>query len=168
MLSQSEGHQEHPRIITVEASVDSRGTAQDVLQTIHEDFRIPFPGRELSELGVEERAGINATFGETCKSEEDLSKGPRRIDLGSRDKIQILLKFAPDGSELTPTSTLPIHALHSGRIFELDTLKETKDFLGAVGDRNDEPSEWMAATGSPDHDDRASTLWSAGHVETVL
>ncbi|KAF8479945.1 hypothetical protein F5888DRAFT_902467 [Russula emetica] len=116
MLSQLEGHQDHPQIITVEASVDSRGigvTVQDVLRTIHEDMRI-------SELGAEECAGINTAFGETCKSEEELSKGPRsRIDhLGGRDKIQILLKFAPDGSELTPTSTLHTHALHSGRIFK--------------------------------------------------
>jgi hypothetical protein len=121
MLTLSEGHQGYPQIITVEASVDSRGidvTAQDVLRTIHEDMRKPFPGRELSELCVEERAGINATFGETCGSEEELSEGPRRIGyLGGRDKIQILPKFAPDGGELTPTSTLPTHALHSGRIF---------------------------------------------------
>ena len=101
--------------------MDSRGigaTVQDVLvQTIHENMRLPFPGRELSELTVEERAGINATLGETCKSVEELSKGPRRIDLlGGRDKIQILPKFAPNGSELTPTSTLPTLALQSGRI----------------------------------------------------
>jgi len=99
MLSQLGGRQEHPHI-TVEATVDSRGISvaiQDVLRTIHEDMRIPFPGRKLSELGVEERAGIDATFGETCKSEEELSKGPRRIDhLGGRDKIQVLLKLAPD------------------------------------------------------------------------
>ena len=43
-------------------------------------MRISFPGRELSGLGVEERAGINATFGEISKSDEELSKGPRRIE----------------------------------------------------------------------------------------
>ena len=46
----------------------------------HEDMRNPFPGRELSGLGVEERAGINAMFGQICKSDEELSKGPRRIE----------------------------------------------------------------------------------------
>ncbi len=76
-----------------------------------------FPGRESSELGVEERAGINATFKETCKSEEELRKGPRRIDhLGGMDKIQILLNFAPDGRELTHTSTLPTRALLAGSL----------------------------------------------------
>jgi hypothetical protein len=117
MLSQLEGHEGYPQTITVEASVDSRGigvTVQDVLRTIHENMRMPFPGRELSELGVEERAGINAT--ETCKSEEELINGPRtsRIDhLGGRDKIQILPKLRP----MAAISPLPLHALHSGRIF---------------------------------------------------
>ena len=94
MLSQLEGHK--PQIITVEASVDSRGIG----------------------VTVKERAGIqvNATFGEIYKTEdsEELSKGPRRVGhLGGRDKIQILPKFAPDGSDLIPTST---HALCSSRI----------------------------------------------------
>jgi hypothetical protein len=103
--------------MTVEASVDSRGigvTVQDVLQTIHEDMRMPFPGRELSGLVVKERAGINATFRERCKSEEELRKGSRGIvHLGGRVKTQISMKLAPDGSELTRTSILPTHALHS-------------------------------------------------------
>jgi hypothetical protein len=122
MLFQLEGDQEYPQIITVEASVDSRGivvTVQDVLRTIHEVTRMPFPGRELRKLGIEKLAasGINATFGGAFKSEEELCKGLHKIDhLGGRDKIQILPKFAPDGSELTPTSTLPTHALHSGWI----------------------------------------------------
>ena len=69
MLSRLEDHKGYPQIITLEASVDSRGiggTVRDVLRTIHEDMKMPFkfPGCELSELGVEERAGINATFGE--------------------------------------------------------------------------------------------------------
>lgn len=52
--------------MTVEASIDSQGigvTVQDVLRTIHEDMRMPFPRRELSRLVVKERAGINAMFG---------------------------------------------------------------------------------------------------------
>jgi hypothetical protein len=47
---------------------------------------------------------------------------------------------------------------------------ETKELLGNVRDRNDRPSEWkliMTATGSPGHNNRMSTLWSAGQVETV-
>jgi hypothetical protein len=115
MLSRLEGHQEHPQIITLEASVNSLGisvTVQDVLRMTQEDMRI-------SELGAEECAGINASFGEICKSEEEPSKGPRKINhfSGTRGKIQTLLKFAPDGSELIPMSTLPTRALHSGRIF---------------------------------------------------
>jgi hypothetical protein len=66
---------------------------------------MPFPRRELSKLDADERAGINAAFRERCKSEEELSKGPRRIDhLGGRDRLQILPKFGPDGSELLITN----------------------------------------------------------------
>lgn len=79
-------------------------------------MRKPFTGRELSELGVEELVEINSTLGETCNGKVELSKGPRRID-HRRGKFQVLPKFAPnDGSELAPTSTLPTHAQHSGRI----------------------------------------------------
>jgi hypothetical protein len=70
---------------------------------------MPFLRRELRDLGAEERAGIYAAFRERCKSEEELSRGPRRIDhLGSRDRLQILPKLAP---ELIPTFTLRTPAL---------------------------------------------------------
>ena len=109
-----ESHQGYPQIITVEASSDTQGvgvTVQEVLRTLREDLRMAFPRRELSKLGAEERAGINAAFRERCKSEEELSKGPRRIDhLGGRDRLQILPKLGPDGIELIPTSTLPTPA----------------------------------------------------------
>jgi hypothetical protein len=101
-----ESHQGYPQIITAETSSDNRGvgiTVQEVLQTLHEDLRMPFPRRELSKLGAAERAGINGAFRERCRSEEELSKGPRRIDhLGGRDRLQILPKFGPDGSEMIP------------------------------------------------------------------
>src|SRR5882762_1942925 len=74
-----ESHQGYPQIITAEASSDTRGfgvTVQEVLRTLREDLRMPFPRRELSKLGAEERAGSNAAFRERCKSEEELSKGP--------------------------------------------------------------------------------------------
>ena len=103
-----ENHQGYPQIITADASNDIRGvgvTVQDVLRTLHEDLRMVFPRRELSELGVEERAGINAAFLERCKSGEEFSKGPRRIDhLGGRDRLHILPKYGPDGTVLIPTS----------------------------------------------------------------
>ena len=112
-----ENHQGYPQIISIEASGDSRSTGvtvQDVLRTIHEDLRMPFPRRELSKLGAEERAGINASFRERCKSEEELSKGPRRFDrLGGRDRLQIFPRLSPDGSVLLPAST-PTPALRSG------------------------------------------------------
>jgi hypothetical protein len=112
-----ESHQGYPQIITAEASSNDQSvgvTVQEVLQTIREDLRMPFPRRELSKLGAEERGGINAAFRERCKSEEELSKGPRRIDhLGGRDRLQILPKLGPDGSELIPTSTLPTPALRT-------------------------------------------------------
>jgi hypothetical protein len=106
-----ESHQGYPQVISIEASGDSRGagvTVQDVLRMVHEDLRIAFPRRELSKLDPEERAGINAAFRERCKSEEELSKGPRRMDrLGGRDRLQILPRLSPDGSVLLPASTLP-------------------------------------------------------------
>jgi hypothetical protein len=110
-----ESHQGYPQIISIEASGDSQiVTVQDVLRTIHEDLRIPFSRRELSKLGVEERTGINAAFRERCKSEEELSKGPRRIDrLGGRDRLQILPRLSPDGNVMFPTTTLPMPALRS-------------------------------------------------------
>jgi hypothetical protein len=111
-----ESHQGYPQIISIEASDDSRSTGvtvQDVLRTIHEDLRMPFPRRELSKLGADERAGINAAFRERCKSEEELSKGPRRFDrLGGRDRLQILPRLSPDGSVLLPESA-PTPALRS-------------------------------------------------------
>ena len=113
-----ESHQGYPQVISIEASGDSQSTGvtvQDVLRTIHEDLRIPFSRRELSKLGVEERTGINAAFRERCKSEEELSKGPRRIDrLGGRDRLQILPRLSPDGSVLFPSTATPMPVLRSG------------------------------------------------------
>ena len=105
MLSlKSESHQGHPQTITTEVSSDTRGvgvTVQEVLRSIHEGLKMPFPRRELRKLGAEERTMINAAFGE---SEEELNKHPRRID---RDRLQISQQFGPDGSGLIPTSTVP-------------------------------------------------------------
>jgi hypothetical protein len=106
-----ESHQGYPQMITAEASSDTQGvgvTVQDVLRTLLEDLGMKFSRRELSKLGAEERAGMNAAFRERCKSEEELSKGPRRIDcVCGRDRLQILPKFevGPDGSGLALTST---------------------------------------------------------------
>lgn len=112
-----ESRQEYPQIISIEASGDSQGagvTVQDVLRTIHEDLRMPFPRRELCKLGCEERVGIEAAFRERCKTEEELGNGPRRIDyLRGSDRLQILPKLPPDGSVLPPTSTLPTPTLRS-------------------------------------------------------
>ena len=114
-----ESHQGYPQMITIDASSATRGvgiTVQEVLRTLHEDLRMPFPRRELSKLGAEDRARINAAFRERCRNEEELSNSPRRVDhLGGRDRLQILPKFGPDGSELIPTlPTLPAPALRSG------------------------------------------------------
>ncbi len=112
-----ESHQGYPQLITVEASGDTRDdgvTVQEVLRTLHEDLRMAFPRRALSKLGAEERGRINGAFRERCKNEEELSKGPRRIDhLGGRDRLQILPKFGPDGSELIPTAPLPASSSRS-------------------------------------------------------
>ncbi len=101
-----ESHQGHPQ--------DDGVTVQEVLRTLHEDLRMAFPRRALSKLGAEERGRINGAFRERCKNEEELSKGPRRIDhLGGRDRLQILPKFGPDGSELIPTAPLPASSSRS-------------------------------------------------------
>ncbi|KAF8474365.1 hypothetical protein DFH94DRAFT_761748 [Russula ochroleuca] len=104
-----ESHQGYPQAISIETSGDSGGvgvTVQDVLRTILKDLRIPIPTQELSKLGDRELAEIDAAFGERCKSEEELSEGPRRIDyLCGRDRLRILPKLSPDGSVLLPTST---------------------------------------------------------------
>ena len=104
-----ENYRGYPQIITVEASSDNRDvvgvTVQDVLRTLDEDLRMPFPRRELSKVAAEERSMINAAFRERCKSEEELSKGPRRVEhLCGRDRLLILPKFGPDGSVLIPTA----------------------------------------------------------------
>ena len=114
-----ENHQGYPQIITAEASSDARGvvgvTVEEVLRALHEDLQMISSRRELIKLGADERVGINAAYRDRCKSEEELAKGPRRIDhLGGRDRLQILPKFGPDAaSDLVPTSTLPAPALRT-------------------------------------------------------
>ena len=92
---------------TINIGVSNEGvTVQDVLRAIHEDLRIPSSKRELNKLGVEELAAVRAAFKERCKSEEELSKGPHRIDyLGGRDRLQIFPKLTSDGT-LLPILTL--------------------------------------------------------------
>jgi hypothetical protein len=107
-----ESRQGYPQVINIEASGDSRGayvTVQDVVRTIHEDLRMPFPTRELSKLGNEERNAVRAAFRERCTTEEELSKGPRRGDhLGSRDRLHILPKLPPDGALLPMPALQPV------------------------------------------------------------
>ena len=94
-----ESHQGYPQIITVEASRDNRDvgvTVQEVLWALHEELRMPFTRRELSKVAADDRGRINAAFRERCKSDEELDKGPRRIDhLGGRDRLLILPKSGP-------------------------------------------------------------------------
>jgi hypothetical protein len=90
----------YPHTISIEAS-DEGVTVQDVLRTIHEDLRTRIPTREFYKLSAEERAAIDAGFGERYTSEEELGKGPRRIDLlGGRDRLQILPILTSDGTLL--------------------------------------------------------------------
>ena len=108
---QLESHHGHPQVISIKASVDSRGagvTVQDILRTIHEELRIQITKQELNRLNVEERAELLAACKRRCKTEEELSRGPCRIDRwGGRDRLQILPRLSPDGTVLLPTSTLP-------------------------------------------------------------
>jgi len=106
-----ENNQGYPQLISIQASDDSGRigvTVQDVLTTLQEDLRKPLPRRQLSKLSDEQRAVINTSFKERCKTEEDLSKGPCRFDhLGGRNRLQILAKHPVDEALLlqpTPSS----------------------------------------------------------------
>jgi hypothetical protein len=96
-----ESHQGYPQLISVQASSDTPGvgvTVQDVLGAIHEDMRMPSPRRTWGKLNDGERAMINTSFKERCKTEEQLSKGPCRFDhLRGRDRLQIFPKLSPEG-----------------------------------------------------------------------
>ena len=101
MLSlELESYQGYPRVISIKASRNPRGagvTVQDVLWATHEDLRIPFSKCKLSKFGVGESAWINAAFGAICKSEEESTRGPRRVGrLGIRERLQILPRLSPD------------------------------------------------------------------------
>ena len=94
-----ENNQGYPWFITVRACSDSPNvgvTVQDVLRKVHEDVRTLSRRREWTKLSADERAQVDATFRERCKSDEDLSQGPCRIDyLRGRDRLQIIPKLSP-------------------------------------------------------------------------
>ena len=91
-----ENCQGYSHIISIE-DYDEVVTVLDVLRTIHEDLRTRIPTHEFYNLCAEERAAIDAAFGERYTSEEELGKGLRRIDLlGGRDRLQILPKLTFD------------------------------------------------------------------------
>lgn len=106
-----ESHQGYPLLITVQASNDLPGvgvTVHDVLKAIHEDMRKPSPRRAWSKLSNGERALINTSFKERCKTEEQLSKGPCRFDhLRGRDRLLVFPKLSPDGTLLPPPMEFP-------------------------------------------------------------
>ena len=90
----------YPHTISIE-SYNKGVTVQNVLRTMHEDLRMRIPPREFYKLSAEERAAIDAGFGERYTSEEELGKGPRRIDfLCGRDRLQILPILTSDGTLL--------------------------------------------------------------------
>jgi hypothetical protein len=106
-----ESQQGYPQPINVQASSDAPGvgvSVQDVLSAIHEDMRKPSPRRIWSKLSDGERAVINASFKERCRTEEHLSKGPCRFDhLRGRDRLQIFPKLSSDGVLLPALEQLP-------------------------------------------------------------
>jgi len=110
-----ENHQGYPQSITVQASTESDSpdgvTVQDVLRTINEDSRKPSRRREWTKLSAEERAAVDGSFRERCKTEEELGQGPCRIDyLRGRNKLQILPRLSPDG-EMLPAPVIPEEVL---------------------------------------------------------
>ena len=105
-----ENYQGYPQSIIVQAcNTDSPDsiTVQDVLRTILEDLRKRSRRREWNKLSVEERAAVDGSYRERCKTEEDLGLGPCRIDyLRGRDKLQILPRLSPDGEMLPAPGAL--------------------------------------------------------------
>jgi hypothetical protein len=95
-----ENRQGYPQPIFVQASSDSLDvgvTVRDMLRTIHDDGRKQPRRNELSKLGAEERAALNAAFTKRCKTERELSYGPCRIDyLRGRDRLVIVPKPPPE------------------------------------------------------------------------
>jgi hypothetical protein len=103
-LLRLENHQGYPHQITIEASSDSPGaciTVREVLKTIHEDMKKPSRRCEWTKLSAEERAAVDFSFRERCKTREELGQGPCRIDyLRGRDRLQILPGLSPNGEML--------------------------------------------------------------------
>ena len=95
-----ENHEGYPQVITVQAreSPSIGVTVQDVLRAIHEDVRTPSRRYEWAKLSADERTQVDAAFRERCRTEEELGRGPCRIDyLRGRDRLQILPKSLPSG-----------------------------------------------------------------------
>lgn len=103
--------QGYPQIINIEPFSNYPGayvTVEDVLRAIHEDLKLPLLKREAINFARTEQAAIRAAFNERCKTEEVLSKGPRRIDcLCGRDKLQIVPRHPVDGAWLPSPTLLP-------------------------------------------------------------
>jgi hypothetical protein len=104
-----ENRQGYPRHIIVRSSSDSPGagiTVQDVLRTIHEDMRTLSCRRDWTRLNAKERAAVNVAFSRRCRTQTELSEGPRRIDyLCGRNRLQILQKHSPHGDILSALET---------------------------------------------------------------
>jgi hypothetical protein len=111
-----ENHQGYPQSITVQASSDSPSgiTVQDVLKTINEDVRKPSRRREWMKMSVDQRAAVDGSFRERCRTEEELGQGPCRIDyLRGRNKLQILPRLSLEG-EVLPAPVIPEDSLRLG------------------------------------------------------
>jgi len=111
-----ENHQGYPQSITLQVPSDSPSgiTVQDALKTINEDVRKPSRRREWIKLSVEERAAVDGSFRERCRTEEELGQGPCRIDyLRGRNRLQILPRLSPEG-EMLPAPIIPEDVLRAG------------------------------------------------------
>jgi len=99
-----ENRQGYPAFISIRASGDAPNigvTVQDVLRVIHEDLRKPSPRPAWDQLNDDERAQINASFKERCRTEEELSEGLYQFDyLRGRDRLQIFPALSPDSDDL--------------------------------------------------------------------
>lgn len=95
-----ENRQGYPACISIQAAGDAPNigvTVQDVLRIIHEDLMKPSPRPAWDKLNDDERAEVNASFKERCRTEEELGQGLYRFDyLRGRDRLQIFPALLPD------------------------------------------------------------------------
>ncbi len=107
-----EHKQGYPQNIEVQASDKGSGvgvTVKDVLKTVGANLRLSSSHREWSGLNDDTRRKVEATFEDRARTEDERSRGLRRIDyLSGRNRLQIFPKH-PLLEDHGITQPLPSH-----------------------------------------------------------